>query len=123
MHIGLIGLGKMGNNMRARLEKKGIEVTGYDTNPDVSDVATVADLVAALPTPRVVWIMVPAGPVTDAVVNDLEPSSRRATSSSTAATRASPKTSSTPSSSPRRVSTSWTPASPAVCGVSRTATA
>ncbi|WP_426521343.1 phosphogluconate dehydrogenase (NAD(+)-dependent, decarboxylating) [Diaminobutyricibacter sp. McL0618] len=73
MHIGLIGLGKMGNNMRARLEKKGIEVTGYDTNPDVSDVATVADLVAALPTPRVVWIMVPAGAVTDAVVNDLEP--------------------------------------------------
>jgi 6-phosphogluconate dehydrogenase len=73
MHIGLIGLGKMGNNMRARLENKGIEVTGFDTNPDVSDVATMADLVAALPTPRVVWIMVPAGAVTDAVVNDLEP--------------------------------------------------
>jgi 6-phosphogluconate dehydrogenase len=73
MHIGLIGLGKMGNNMRARLESKGIEVTGYDTNPDVSDVATIADLVAALPTPRVVWIMVPAGAVTDAVVTDLEP--------------------------------------------------
>ncbi len=49
MHIGLIGLGRMGNNMRARLEKNGIEVTGYDTNPDVSDVATLADLVATLP--------------------------------------------------------------------------
>ena len=71
MHIGLIGLGKMGNNMRARLERKGIEVTGYDTNPDVSDVATLADLVAALPAPRTVWVMVPAGAVTDSVVNDL----------------------------------------------------
>ncbi|GAB3610824.1 decarboxylating 6-phosphogluconate dehydrogenase [Humibacter ginsengiterrae] len=71
MHIGLIGLGRMGNNMRARLERKGIDVTGYDTNPDVSDVATLADLVAALPAPRTVWVMVPAGAVTDSVVNDL----------------------------------------------------
>jgi 6-phosphogluconate dehydrogenase len=72
MHIGLIGLGKMGNNMRARLEKNGVEVTGYDTNPAVSDVATLADLVKALPAPRTVWVMVPAGKITDAVVNDLE---------------------------------------------------
>ncbi|GAA4169366.1 phosphogluconate dehydrogenase (NAD(+)-dependent, decarboxylating) [Gryllotalpicola koreensis] len=72
MHIGLVGLGKMGNNMRARLEKNGVEVTGYDTNPAVSDVATLADLVKALPAPRTVWIMVPAGKITDAVVNDLE---------------------------------------------------
>ena len=34
MHIGLIGLGKMGDNMRARLREHGIEVTGYDPNPD-----------------------------------------------------------------------------------------
>jgi 6-phosphogluconate dehydrogenase len=73
MHIGLVGLGKMGKNMRSRLENKGIEVTGYDTNPDVSDVATLADLVAALPAPRTVWVMVPAGTITDAVVADLEP--------------------------------------------------
>jgi 6-phosphogluconate dehydrogenase len=72
MHIGLIGLGKMGNNMRARLEKNGVEVTGYDTNPAVSDVATLAELVTALPTPRTVWVMVPAGKITDAVVTDLE---------------------------------------------------
>ena len=71
MHIGLIGLGKMGNNMRARLERKGIEVTGYDTNPDISDVASLADLVAALPAPRTVWVMVPAGRITDSVVSDL----------------------------------------------------
>jgi 6-phosphogluconate dehydrogenase len=61
----------MGNNMRARLEKNGVEVTGYDTNPAVSDVPTLAELVAALPTPRTVWVMVPAGKITDAVVNDL----------------------------------------------------
>jgi len=72
MHIGLVGLGKMGNNMRARLEKNGVEVTGYDTNPAVSDVPTLAELVAALPTPRTVWVMVPAGKITDAVVKDLE---------------------------------------------------
>ncbi|GAA4162488.1 decarboxylating 6-phosphogluconate dehydrogenase [Gryllotalpicola daejeonensis] len=72
MHIGLIGLGKMGNNMRARLEKNGVEVTGYDTNPAVSDVATLAELVNALPAPRTVWVMVPAGKITDSVVNDLE---------------------------------------------------
>ncbi|MBM7387049.1 phosphogluconate dehydrogenase (NAD(+)-dependent, decarboxylating) [Clavibacter phaseoli] len=71
MHIGLVGLGKMGARMRARLEANGIEVTGYDTNPDVSDVATLDDLAAALPTPRLVWVMVPAGTVTQNVVGDL----------------------------------------------------
>ncbi|MFC4243978.1 phosphogluconate dehydrogenase (NAD(+)-dependent, decarboxylating) [Gryllotalpicola reticulitermitis] len=71
MHIGLVGLGRMGNNMRARLEKSGITVTGYDTNPAVSDVATLADLVQALPAPRTVWVMVPAGKITDSVVTDL----------------------------------------------------
>lgn len=69
MHIGIIGLGKMGNNMRARLRKKGIEVTGYDPNPDVTDVATLADLAAALPAPRIVWVMVPSGAVTDDVIH------------------------------------------------------
>ena len=71
MKIGLIGLGKMGNNMRARLIKNGIEVVGYDTNPQVSDVASLADLAAALPAPRVVWVMVPAGKITDSVVTEL----------------------------------------------------
>ncbi|HEY5222667.1 MAG TPA: decarboxylating 6-phosphogluconate dehydrogenase [Microbacteriaceae bacterium] len=72
MHIGLIGLGKMGNNMRSRLEQKGIEVTGYDTNPELTDVASLTDLAQALPTPRTVWVMVPAGAITDSVVSGLE---------------------------------------------------
>ncbi|PZR53162.1 decarboxylating 6-phosphogluconate dehydrogenase [Xylanimonas oleitrophica] len=72
-HIGLVGLGKMGNNMRARLRKGGIEVTGYDPRPEVSDVATLTDLVAALPAGRrVVWVMVPAGDPTRAVLAELK---------------------------------------------------
>jgi 6-phosphogluconate dehydrogenase len=71
MHIGLIGLGKMGFNMRERLRKGGVEVTGYDRNPDVTDAASVDDLIAAVPAPRIIWIMVPAGPVTDAVITEL----------------------------------------------------
>jgi 6-phosphogluconate dehydrogenase len=71
-HIGLVGLGKMGNNMRARLRKGGIEVTGYDPRPEVSDVPTLADLVAALPAEqRVIWVMVPAGAPTRGVVDAL----------------------------------------------------
>jgi 6-phosphogluconate dehydrogenase len=71
MHIGIIGLGKMGANMRDRLRAGGIEVTGYDRNPAVSDVATTAMLIEALPAPRLVWVMVPAGAVTDAVITEL----------------------------------------------------
>ncbi|MFB0833482.1 phosphogluconate dehydrogenase (NAD(+)-dependent, decarboxylating) [Arthrobacter halodurans] len=71
MHIGLIGLGKMGFNMRARLRERGVEVTGCDRNPEVSDAASVDEMVAALPTPRIVWIMVPAGGPTDSVVSEL----------------------------------------------------
>jgi len=71
MHIGLVGLGKMGGNMRERLRRAGIEVTGYDRDPAVSDVASLAELVQALPAPRTVWVMVPSGAVTRGVVEDL----------------------------------------------------
>jgi len=71
MHIGLIGLGKMGHNMRERLRANDIEVTGFDQNPDVTDVANLAELVKALPSPHIVWVMVPAGTITTAVITDL----------------------------------------------------
>ncbi|MGV8858430.1 phosphogluconate dehydrogenase (NAD(+)-dependent, decarboxylating) [Rhodoglobus sp.] len=71
-HIGIIGLGKMGGNMRERMRAKGLTVTGYDPNPEVSDVATLSDLVDALPAPRIIWVMVPSGPVTDSVITDVE---------------------------------------------------
>ena len=72
MHIGLIGLGKMGGNMRTRLRNKGIEVTGYARSADVSDVASIEEMVAALPSPKIVWVMVPHGGPTDDVINELE---------------------------------------------------
>ena len=72
MHIGLIGLGKMGGNMRSRLRKNGVEVTGYARSKDVSDVGSVEELVAALPAPRTVWVMVPHGAPTEEVINELK---------------------------------------------------
>ena len=71
MHIGLVGLGRMGNNMRTRLRAAGIEVTGYDPNPEVTDVPDLGALAAALPAPRIVWVMVPSGPITTGVITDL----------------------------------------------------
>ena len=64
MQLGLIGLGKMGFNMRERLRKDGHEVVGYDPRPEVTDVPDLAGLSAALSAPRVVWVMVPSGEVT-----------------------------------------------------------
>jgi 6-phosphogluconate dehydrogenase len=68
MQLGLVGLGKMGFNMRERLRESGHEVIGYDPRPDVSDVATLADLAGALATPRAVWVMVPSGPITNETI-------------------------------------------------------
>ncbi len=71
MRVGLIGLGKMGFNMRERLRSAGHEVVGYDRNPEVSDVDSVADLVGDLPAPRIVWVMVPHGDPTRRTVEEL----------------------------------------------------
>jgi len=71
MHIGLVGLGKMGGNMRTRMRERGVTVTGYDRNPDVTDVSSLAELVEALPAPKVVWVMVPAGDITRSTVHEL----------------------------------------------------
>ncbi len=64
MQLGLIGLGKMGFNMRERLREGGHEVVGYDPRPEVTDVPTLQALADALPSPRTVWLMVPSGEVT-----------------------------------------------------------
>ncbi|MEV0204282.1 MULTISPECIES: phosphogluconate dehydrogenase (NAD(+)-dependent, decarboxylating) [unclassified Streptomyces] len=71
MQIGLIGLGKMGGNMRERIRRAGHTVIGYDRNPDLSDAESLADLVDKLEAPRVVWVMVPAGAATQSVVDEL----------------------------------------------------
>jgi 6-phosphogluconate dehydrogenase len=68
MKIGFIGLGKMGAGMTTRLVEKGYEVVAYDPNPDTHAAAaaqnihvaeSMENLVAALPAPRTIWIMVP----------------------------------------------------------------
>lgn len=70
MQLGLIGLGKMGFNMRERLREGGHEVVGYDPRPEVTDVPDLAALAEALSAPRVVWVMVPSGDVThDTIVS------------------------------------------------------
>jgi 6-phosphogluconate dehydrogenase len=61
----------MGFNMRARLRNAGIQVTGYDRNPEVTDVASLQELVAAVPAPRIIWVMVPSGEVTGGVITEL----------------------------------------------------
>jgi 6-phosphogluconate dehydrogenase len=71
MDIALIGLGKMGGNMRTRLRNAGHTVVGYDRNPDLADVGSLEELVAALPSPKVVWVMVPAGDPTRQTVSAL----------------------------------------------------
>ncbi len=71
MQLGLVGLGKMGFNMRERLRSHGHEVVGYDPRPEVSDVASLSDLAAALAAPRVVWVMVPSGKITHETIVDL----------------------------------------------------
>jgi 6-phosphogluconate dehydrogenase len=64
MDIGIVGLGRMGGNMRERLRRAGHNALGYDPNPEVSDTGSLEELVSKLPSPKVVWVMVPAGKIT-----------------------------------------------------------
>ncbi|QSB14830.1 decarboxylating 6-phosphogluconate dehydrogenase [Natronosporangium hydrolyticum] len=70
MQLGLVGLGRMGGNMRERLRAAGHEVIAFDRDAQLSDVPDLAALVAALSPPRTLWLMVPAD-VTGDVVEDL----------------------------------------------------
>jgi len=72
MELGLVGLGKMGGNMRERLRRAGHTVIGYDMSPEVRDVDSLEELVEQLPSPKVVWVMVPAGDPTRETVRALK---------------------------------------------------
>jgi 6-phosphogluconate dehydrogenase len=67
----MVGLGRMGGNMAARIEDAGHDVVGYDAFSAASEVASLAELVERLDPPRVVWVMVPAGDATEDVVSEL----------------------------------------------------
>ena len=71
MQLGLIGLGRMGGNMRERIRSAGHEVVGFDHNPNISDVSSLSELVGKLAAPRVVWTMVPAGQITESTIDQL----------------------------------------------------
>src|SRR6478609_9231757 len=82
MKIGLIGLGKMGYNLSLNLMDNHHEVVAYDVNKEAVEklsnegatgAFTVEELVNELPlSPKVVWIMVPAGEVTENVITELK---------------------------------------------------
>lgn len=80
MKLGMVGLGRMGGNMTERLLNDGHEVVAFD--PDSTAVASLADkgassatsladIVSQLEAPRTVWVMVPAGDITESTVNEL----------------------------------------------------
>jgi 6-phosphogluconate dehydrogenase (decarboxylating) len=116
MQLGLVGLGRMGGNMRERLRRAGHEVVGYDHHAEVSDVATMQELVDKLAAPRVVWVMVPAQ-VTEQTIDEVAQ-----LLSSTAATPGSATTRRGPSAWASAASATWTAGSPAASGASSTGT-
>src|SRR6476661_7989393 len=69
--MGLIGLGKMGHNMRERLRAHGHDVVGFDPHVASTDVDTLAQLVSGLDGPRTVWVMVQHGQPTRRTVEEL----------------------------------------------------
>lgn len=80
MDVGMVGLGRMGGNMSERLRRGGHRVVSYDRDPDARKAAAssgcevvdaLEQLTDALPTPRVVWVMVPSGDPTEATVGAL----------------------------------------------------
>lgn len=71
MKLGMVGLGRMGGNMRERLRRAGHEVIGYTRDPTRSDVPSLAALVESLSPPRIAWLMIPAGAPTDDVAAQL----------------------------------------------------
>ena len=80
MHLGFVGLGKMGGNMVERLLRGGHQVTVYNRNPDpvkravslgATGTASLGELVQKLPPRRAIWVMVPAGAATEQVITEI----------------------------------------------------
>ena len=67
----MVGLGRMGGNMAERLRAHGHEVVGFDVFSEATDVPTLEACIQALATPRLVWVMVPAGDPTEHTIDSL----------------------------------------------------
>jgi 6-phosphogluconate dehydrogenase len=67
--LGMVGLGRMGSGMTARLRRDGHEVMTYDPNVD-STAESLAELASQLEPPRAVWLMVPSGEITERTFQD-----------------------------------------------------
>jgi len=70
MKLGMVGLGRMGSGMTERLRKDGHEVMTYDPQVD-STASSLEELAQQLEAPRVVWMMIPAGEITESTTNQL----------------------------------------------------
>ncbi len=77
MQLGMVGLGRMGSNIVRRLMADGHRCVGYDVSADAvsaleadgaGGATTIEDFVAKLEKPRAVWVMVPAGDITDKTI-------------------------------------------------------
>jgi 6-phosphogluconate dehydrogenase len=80
--LGYIGLGRMGKNMVLRLLEQGQEIVAWNRSPEplqevvaagAEKAESVEDLVKKLETPRIVWLMLPAGEVTDQFIDQVLP--------------------------------------------------
>src|SRR5262245_64269061 len=80
MDLGMVGLGRMGANMSRRLMRDGHRIVAYDVNADaVAELAgegadgasSLEELASKLTAPRSVWVMVPAGEITEKTVEDV----------------------------------------------------
>jgi 6-phosphogluconate dehydrogenase len=80
MELGMVGLGRMGANMARRLMRDGHRLVVFDVNPEaVSELAgegaegaaSLEDLASKLSAPRSVWVMVPAGEITEKTISDV----------------------------------------------------
>src|SRR5579859_4213753 len=80
MQLGMVGLGRMGANIVRRLMSAGHDCVVFDVNPDAvkelsgqgaTGAGSMAEFVAALTPPRAVWVMVPAGDITERTVSEL----------------------------------------------------
>jgi 6-phosphogluconate dehydrogenase len=80
MELGIVGLGRMGANMARRLMRDGHKIVAYDVNPEAvaalagegaQGASSVQDLVSAMTPPRSVWVMVPAGEITESTVEEV----------------------------------------------------